>query len=245
MASSQRNSTTYNPDLYLNPEEQDLLINALNSNMPPLSTTNGTPAVRSSSMFGMSNLADSGLQHSPSADSPRYQEPNPQTPMSAGLHNPDFDDSPYLDNELDETRFNWDLNADLIGDLPGASEADLAAGEEEHGDKRKSPEDGDDEDGGGKRHENEDKTAKKPGRKPLTSEPTTVRSPSFPRKAKLIAMERSARHRIALRNARSVSARRSTSRTLKRKSKTLRRHPRQRITKMVFCVPKSTVCRQN
>lgn len=62
----------------------------------------------------------------------------------------------------------------MIGSLPGDSP------EGESNEKRKSPdEDGDeDEEGGGKRREGDDKQAKKPGRKPLTSEPTTVRSSS-------------------------------------------------------------------
>ena len=53
----------------------------------------------------------------------------------------------------------------MIGALPG--------GIERH-EKRKNSEDDDEEPGDAKRKEGEDKKGKKPGRKPLTSEPTTV-----------------------------------------------------------------------
>lgn len=87
-------------------------------------------------------------------------------PGSATL---DFsDDSPFLDfdpeADFGDESFDFDENARMIGDIPG-----------ELHDKRKSIDGKDDDDeGGGKRREGEDKTAKKPGRKPLTSEPTSV-----------------------------------------------------------------------
>ncbi|KAJ5554749.1 bZIP transcription factor bZIP-1 [Penicillium sp. DV-2018c] len=77
------------------------------------------------------------------------------------------DESPFLDftPELD---FDYPSSANLIGDLPGSSAYDI-------GEKRKSL-DGksalEAEETGKKRRESE---AKKPGRKPLTSEPTTKR----------------------------------------------------------------------
>lgn len=62
----------------------------------------------------------------------------------------------------------------MIGELPGESPGRKRS--EDGAEKRKSPgDDVDDPDGGGKRREPEDKQAKKPGRKPLTSEPTTKR----------------------------------------------------------------------
>ena len=97
-----------------------------------------------------------------------------QTPGSGTLANRGFDDSPYGDFDLDESNFDWDGNIELIGALPGDSPDDLDHEDNEPGDKRKNPEDADEEDGGGKRREGEDKTSKKPGRKPLTSEPTSV-----------------------------------------------------------------------
>ena len=65
--------------------------------------------------------------------------------------------------------FDYDENDRMIGDLPDDPASDLH-------DKRKSIDGEDDDDeGGGKRREGADKTAKKPGRKPLTSEPTSKR----------------------------------------------------------------------
>lgn len=81
------------------------------------------------------------------------------------------DDSPFLDFDLDE---DYDLTGELIGDLPDP--ADLGE-ESESREKRKSI-DGEPEelDNLKKRRESDgDKIAKKPGRKPLTSEPTSVR----------------------------------------------------------------------
>ena len=82
------------------------------------------------------------------------------------------DDSPYLDFDIDgegDDTFDFDANGEMIGDLPEiGTDGDLH-------DKRKSIEDQDDDDeGGGKRREGDDKSGKKPGRKPLTSEPTSV-----------------------------------------------------------------------
>ena len=60
----------------------------------------------------------------------------------------------------------------MIGALPGDSPENDG---EDGAEKRKSPEDDVEEpEGGGKRRDTDDKQAKKPGRKPLTSEPTTV-----------------------------------------------------------------------
>ena len=65
----------------------------------------------------------------------------------------------------------------MIGDLPGTP----SNGDADVHDKRGHPEDDDEdeEDGGGKRREGstDEKTSKKPGRKPLTSEPTSVSGP--------------------------------------------------------------------
>ncbi len=100
--------------------------------------------------------------------------PTTQNPGSGHL---DFsDESPYLDFDPDgdfgDSGLNFDPNGRMIGDLPDDEDDD--EGEHLH-DKRKSFGDrDDDEEGGGKRREGEDKQAKKPGRKPLTSEPTTV-----------------------------------------------------------------------
>ena len=84
-----------------------------------------------------------------------------------GDFTPDLD---YLDGDGFDFE-DADLGGEMIGALPGN-------GGELH-DKRKNSDEFDDEDGGdAKRQETQEgeKGAKKPGRKPLTSEPTTVSS---------------------------------------------------------------------
>ena len=95
------------------------------------------------------------------------------SPASGESKLENFDQSPFLDYDLDDGNPDWDANGDnLFGNLPGAfndEDGDLH-------DKRKIAEDGKDGDEkGSKRREGEDKSAKKPGRKPSTGEPTTVR----------------------------------------------------------------------
>ena len=87
----------------------------------------------------------------------------------------DFDDtSPYLEYLDGDTSFdfdNADLGGEMIGALPGSGL------EPEQHDKRKSPDENESpEEGDAKRQETQEgeKGAKKPGRKPLTNEPTTV-----------------------------------------------------------------------
>ena len=82
------------------------------------------------------------------------------------------DTSPLGDFELEDGNFDWDNSGDLFGDLPGLPNGD---GSEHHDKRKKSIDDDDDEEEtGGKRREGDEKTARKPGRKPLVGEPTTV-----------------------------------------------------------------------
>ena len=98
-----------------------------------------------------------------------FDSPAQETPGSGQLGG--FDESPFLDYELDDGNFDWDNSGDqLFGDLPGTD----SHVENEHHDKRKASIDDEDEEGTSKRREADDKTAKKPGRKPMTGEPTTV-----------------------------------------------------------------------
>ena len=172
MALNDFDDNSFNSAFYLNPNEQDLLLTALNSNKPA-GNTNGLPgsaAPRSS--------ANTNGKKPQSNGATAYTSPIQQTPGSSSLsNNGGFENSPYLDYDLDEANFDWgDVNGEMIGALPGTttSSQEEDGDENELGDKRKSPEDADEEDGGGKRREGEDKTSKKPGRKPLTSEPTSV-----------------------------------------------------------------------
>ena len=133
---------------------------ALNSNQPSNQSGRNAPTIQNPD--NLNNL---------------YQSPVQQTPGSGQL-SLDVDESPYLDfdGEFDDS-YNFDLDGQMIGDLPGSSNGLSASPDEEHDlhDKRKSidgSEDGDE--GGGKRREGEEKAAKKPGRKPLMNEPTSV-----------------------------------------------------------------------
>lgn len=136
-------------DLFLSANQQDLLMAALNSNKSP-------------------NIK-SGSDTAKTTPQPSLFTPNMSSAPDSG-HLDFSDESPFLDFDPDadfDDSFTFDESSRMIGDIPG----DLH-------DKRKSivgDDDDDEEEGGGKRREGEDKTAKKPGRKPLTSEPTTVR----------------------------------------------------------------------
>lgn len=146
---------------YLDPTQQDLLLAALTSNnqnanefFPANSDSKSQPL--NQFQYPMDTL-----------DPTYFTSPQQSTPANAFTGN--MEESPFLDLLDGDTSFDLD-GADsgdlMIGSLPGESN-----------DKRKSPEDDgaeEEEGGGGKRREGEDKQAKKPGRKPLTSEPTTV-----------------------------------------------------------------------
>lgn len=165
------NGTASAPDLTLTPDQQDLLRTALSSNNPkkssPQVSRNGTSsATRSSSDPKRPQHTTDSMACGPNS----FNSPVQVTPGSGQLSN--FDESPFLDYDLDDGNFDWDNSGDqLFGDLPGAE----LYGDGEHHDKRKaSIEDEDEEEGTSKRREADDKTAKKPGRKPMTAEPTTV-----------------------------------------------------------------------
>jgi len=165
------NQTQYN---FLSLNQQDLLLAALSSNgaaakQSPFQSAKGSMSNGQQQITGtpLSNV-DSSLYASP-------HQGNSLTDFEAF----NVDDSPYMDGFLDaEGTFDFDVNGQegqMFGDLPGTTSTPELNGEDV-GDKRKSFDDDDDDDfeGGGKRQEGEDKQAKKPGRKPLTSEPTTV-----------------------------------------------------------------------
>ena len=149
------------PNSQLTPAQQDLLLAALASNSKP--NQQSSAVARTGSLDSMSdNGGKNSLQTSP-----------PSGHFDFGP-----DDSPYLDFDIDgegDDSYDFDVNGEMIGDLP-ESAGDLH-------DKRKSIDGKDDDDeGGGKRRESEDKSGKKPGRKPLTSEPTTVSHTKFLRR---------------------------------------------------------------
>ena len=155
MAQPEYPPSTFDPT-FLNPNEQDLLLNALKSNKPVKPAVQATPKSRSKTL---------GTEHT----TPDFYNASPMqpTPGSGNF------ETPYLDYDLDDQfdgNYDWEFDGQqLIGDLPGGKTSE---DNDEPGDKRKNHPDG--EDGSTRRPSSEDKTNKKPGRKPLTSEPTSV-----------------------------------------------------------------------
>ena len=154
---------TFTPDLSLNRDQEELLRTALSSN--PRASPRGS-----------SNKVDNRAQEASKDNNSMangadvYTSPTQEVPGSATLGS--FDDSPFLDYELEDGNFDWENSGDqLFGDLPGGDNND----DNEHHEKRKASVDNEDEEEGtSKRHEGGEKVPKKPGRKPQIGEPTTV-----------------------------------------------------------------------
>lgn len=97
------------------------------------------------------------------------------SPANAEIDNFDADYTPdleYLDGDASFDFENADLGGEMIGALPGSSFEAIDAHE-----KRKQPDEDDGEDESDPKRQETlegERGAKKPGRKPLTSEPTTV-----------------------------------------------------------------------
>ncbi|KAJ2989659.1 hypothetical protein NUW58_g3358 [Xylaria curta] len=163
------------PNFILTPQQQNLLFRALTSNQP-----NNAGVEQGSSTPG--SLTTSPAQN--------------QRTMALDETNGPFD-TPYLDYDHDvgpDSSFDFDFKnegyidtqARMIGDLPGSSpdgsdgakdSSKASSPENESSDKRSHPDEDEDEEGenGAKRRESEGKVAKKPGRKPLTNEPSSKR----------------------------------------------------------------------
>lgn len=147
---------TTNPNFTLSARQEQLLFAALNSNR----------ASNIDTSFPQSAMAPGSFTESPL-----------QAPGSGTLG---FEESPFIDYDYEfdaEGSYDYDFandsQAQMIGNLPGTS----SDGDADTHDKRSHPEDdGDEDEGGGKRREGDEKSSKKPGRKPLTSEPTSVSS---------------------------------------------------------------------
>ncbi|KAH7397825.1 BAP1, transcription factor bZIP [Cadophora sp. MPI-SDFR-AT-0126] len=163
MDSTQAKTNTVNPRLTLSARQEELLFAALNSNNK------------------VSNLDTSGLQSKDQfsmAPGSFTESPLQAAPGSGTLNG--FEESPFIDYDYEfdgDGSFDYgDFNESqpqMIGNLPGTSSD---GGDNESHDKRSHPDDdGEEEEGGGKRREGDEKAAKKPGRKPLTSEPTSKR----------------------------------------------------------------------
>jgi len=148
---------------YLDSNQQDLLTAALNSNNPG---NMGQQFGNDMSQFNFDGMDPSLFMNT---NNLAMQDFN-----NFGAMN----DSPFLDNYADnDANLDFDYNdadGQMIGSLPDDAEDD---DDDDHlHDKRKSPDDDkEDNENGGKRREGEVKEPKKPGRKPLTSEPTNKR----------------------------------------------------------------------
>lgn len=150
-------ASTGNPhDFVLTPQQQSLLFAALNSNKQPIA----------SPMAGNLHMSPASFGNSPTQ----------KTDING------FDTSPFLDYDYDingDTSFDFSFgdgsNAKMIGDLPGSAGSDKSGSENNDTEKRSHPDDENEDDGGdAKRQETGEKVTKKPGRKPLTTEPTSV-----------------------------------------------------------------------
>lgn len=143
------------PNFLLTPQQQSLLFAALESNKAQPSAPQQSSGL---------NLSPNSFEASPVQNS----------------INPGLQESPYLDQysyeDLGDTSFDFsyvDDQAKMIGDIPGTAKSDSTEGDSNE--KRGHPDDEDDDEGGdSKRHESGDKMPKKPGRKPLMSEPSSV-----------------------------------------------------------------------
>lgn len=150
LTSNRSAEMTYQPDSFT--KSPDIISSG--ANYPAKNSTNPPPLVDSTS-----------------PDTKAFQSSIHASPDSGKSSPENLDKSPFLDYDFDETNIDWDPNGEsLFGNLPGTVHED----DGDLHDKRKNHEDEKDgEENINKRREGEDKSAKKPGRKPLT-EPTTV-----------------------------------------------------------------------
>jgi AP-1-like transcription factor len=152
-------SNTISPNFTLSARQEQLLYAALNSNN------------KLSNIEASNNQSTDSFAMAPDS----FTESPLQAPGSGTLNG--FDDSPFIDYDYEfdaDGSFDYDFSNDsqgqMIGKLPGSS----SDGDADVHDKRSHPDDDEEVEGGGKRREGDEKTTKKPGRKPLTSEPTSV-----------------------------------------------------------------------
>jgi AP-1-like factor len=176
----------FNAQYNLSPNQQGLLLAALNSNNPSRNNTPKTAVQHNPNQPLIDSSNNMSQQFSFEGMDPTLFM-NGQSSMPLGNFETPLGESPYLDF-LDNNDPNYDGSFDfdlpetegqMIGAMPGSED-----GSQDLHDKRKMSEDDDDDDdeheNGAKRQETgEGKTAKKPGRKPLTSEPTSVSAPDL------------------------------------------------------------------
>ncbi|TQV98188.1 bZIP transcription factor (AP-1) [Cordyceps javanica] len=156
--SANANGGSGNEGFFLTPHQQNLLFAALNTNkqQAPASAA-PNPVSLSPSSFknspGNGAAVAGGYQESPFLDHYEY----------------DFGDSSF------DFSFAGNDQSAMIGDMPSTSDKSDTPDDDIH-EKRSYPDDDDDSvENDAKRHEGGEKVPKKPGRKPLTSEPTSKR----------------------------------------------------------------------
>jgi AP-1-like transcription factor len=202
------------PQFVLTPQQQNLLFRALTSNQT-----------------GSDSSANNAASVSPELPTSSPGKANQEDGSNATNA---VQESPFLDYDYDfgpDSSFDFDFSGDgqakMIGDLPGSvgkDDSKASSPENDNSDKRSHPDEDDDEleEGGGKRRESEGKVSKKPGRKPLTNEPTTVSEyPILRRYTRddLTYFFRRGKHRTERLSGLSVSARRNISRIWRPRSK--------------------------
>lgn len=154
-------TSTRNPlgDFILTPTQQNLLFAALNSNRKGNTPTGNSGPNLSSLQFNGS--------------------PVDASPDNIFQASPEFDydyDFTGMDSSFDMS-YNDGTQPKMIPDLPGTSVGSKSDSPDssDSPDKRSHPDDDEEENPEAKRRESEDKVAKKPGRKPLTTEPSSKR----------------------------------------------------------------------
>jgi AP-1-like factor len=169
------------PNFILTPQQQNLLFRALTSNQPNNNNQNDQESMTPDSL----------------ATSPVQNQQSIGMNIAHGLS-----ESPFLDYDYDvgpDSSFDFDFGNDgqtdgltgrMIGDLPGSSsdgsdggkdDSKTSSPDNESSDKRSHPDEDDDDEAenGAKRRESDGKVPKKPGRKPLTNEPSSVSEKSM------------------------------------------------------------------
>ncbi|KAL7622362.1 DNA-binding transcription factor yap1 [Parahypoxylon ruwenzoriense] len=168
----------------LTPQQQNLLFRALTSNQPGSSNNSNSNNAMSLSPDSSSQSPIQDQKNTNAFDAPNGSPNGISNGASHGVH-----ESPFLDYDYDlgpDSGFDFDFTNDgqakMIGDLPGSTPtkdtSKASSPDNESPDKRSHPDDDEEDDveeGGGKRRESEGKVPKKPGRKPLTNEPSSKR----------------------------------------------------------------------
>ncbi|OAQ97932.1 hypothetical protein LLEC1_01230 [Akanthomyces lecanii] len=147
-----------NEGFFLTPHQQSLLFAALNTNKQAASTAAAPNPV---------SLSPSSFKNSPGSN----------IALAGG-----YQESPFIDNydyEFGDSSFDFSFagndQGEMIGDMPSTSDKSDTPDDDIH-EKRSHPDEDDDGlENDAKRHEGSEKVPKKPGRKPLTSEPTSKR----------------------------------------------------------------------